>query len=120
MLNVTEATPGLEQTDLNKAHRLHLFNTLDDPAMSPSRSLAKEAAELIMEGTKHEITHLESGHLCCLPYIPACDRSFMVMSGVKFIFDWSRNKTAERKAVEAAEYERFYNKALYILNDFFH
>ena len=105
--------------DLNKAHQLHIFNTLDDPAMSPSQSLSKEAAELIIEGTKHEITNLESGHLCCLPYIPAVDRSFMVMSGIKFMFDWSRNRSNERKAVEAAEYERFYDKTQYILNDFF-
>ena len=52
-------------------------------------------------------------------HFPACDRSFMNMGGIKFMFDWSRNTTDDQKIAEGAEYERYFQTVLSILDDHF-
>ena len=98
---------------------MHLFFTVDDPVLAPNSKLATEYAELAIEGTNHKLTLLNSGHMCTLPYIPVCHRSFMLFGDGRFIVDWSRNITSNQKLIEAAEYERFFNSVLALLEDHF-
>lgn len=87
--------------------------------LAPNEQLAEEYINVVIEGTKHKFTLLESGHLCQIPYIPACHRSFMDFKKSRFILDWSRNTTPQRKQVEAAEYERFFNTLVNLLDEHF-
>ena len=96
---------------------MHFFHTINDPVVAPNAQLAEEYINLVVEGTEHEFTLLESGHLCSIPYIPTCHHSFMSFGKYRFILDWSRNITSERKQVEAAEYERFFNAVVNLLEE---
>ena len=135
--------------DLTKVKDLHIFYTIDDPVVAPSSKTAEDYVAYSVEGTLHSYTLLgglilrcktsifealfefwslksryqpyllESGHLCCLPYVPSCDRSFMGFGDHKFMLEWSRNTTPERKEVEASEYEKFYKSVVHLLNNHF-
>lgn len=98
---------------------MHFFYTINDPVVAPNEKLAEEYVSMAVEGTQHEFTLLESGHLCSIPYIPACHRSFMSFEKYRFMLDWSRNVTPQRKQVEAAEYERFFDTVVNLLDEHF-
>ena len=120
------------------------FKTL---TLAPTEEMGRQFGDFIFgKSEKHEISYLNCGHLCSIPYIPVVDCSFMGFSDYRkflkmfqkvkillkfcknstilktwkrFILDWSRNKSDPEKVKEAAEIENFYKKVLFLLNDHF-
>ena len=104
---------------LHKTRKIVHFQTLEDPTQAPTADLAKEIAQMALEGTNADLEFINSGHLCLLPTIPMSTRSVVPYSKeVKILTEWSRRKP-EEKPDEAKECEKLYQGILHALDKYF-
>ena len=106
---------GYPITETNKI--VH-FQTTADPTQAPTSALAKEIAELALEGTNSDLDFIHSGHLCILPTIPMSTRSVVAYGKAKVMNEWSR-RPHDEKPDEAKECEKLYQSILNKLKQYF-
>jgi len=106
---------GYPITETNKI--VH-FQTTADPTQAPTSALAKEIAELALEGTNADLDFINSGHLCILPTIPMSTKSVVAYGNAKVVMEWSR-RSHDEKPDEAKECEKLYRCILSKLEQYF-
>jgi len=104
---------------LTHTNKIVHFQTTADPTQAPTSALAKEIAELALEGTNADLHFINSGHLCILPTIPMSTRSVVTYgNGPRIMMEWSR-RPHDEKTDEAHECEKLYRCILSKLQQYF-
>ena len=104
---------------LDQTQKIVHFQTLADPTQAPTPELAKEIAQIALEGSNADLNFINSGHLCTLPTIPMATRSVVPYGeNVKAMMEWSRRPQNE-KPDEAKECEKLYNGIVQALKQYF-